>query len=455
MRAAILAVAVAVAFAAAAAAAAAATATAAGAATVAIQSTVAAADSGARAAAPAAPSAPSADVRVLPWRRLVQAPPLRRGEWIEVWDDSLLAAGTAAEFADVRFIDDRGVAQTFARREPMLANVWYQPIPQRMHGDRDGTVLTADLGRDAPRGLALRVHSSTGGGQFVVEASADSLHWRAIGTAGVGPQPPGAFDTIDLGIVAERWIRVPIPHRRPAGASVRPRPDAEPAPEAASGTETLELLARSERRTPREPVRFRIVGERFESRTWIAELEIDGPAMALCRLKLVPRTTVAQHAVRVEGKLPGGGWRDLVHAAVESVPLPDGTARVGAIEWDPYRTRVLRVFVDGADAPNAPVRVDSLARTPLRFALPAPASTTWIAYGDAHVLAAHAPLDLDRGDDTRFARAQLGAPEANPFHRPPGFGLAWLQRHPQALAVLLVMILGAVAAIVLRRPSRL
>jgi hypothetical protein len=372
----------------------------------------------------------SADVRVLPWRRPVHVPPVQRGDWIEVWDDSLLASGAAAEFADVRFIDAGGVAQTFARREPMLASVWYRPIPQHLHAGRDGAILAGDLGRDLPRGLALRVHATAGGGQFVVESSSDSLHWHPVGAPGVAPQPPGAFDTFDLGSVAERWIRV-------AAADAR-----------------LELLERSERRTPREPVPFRITGQRFDGRTWVAELEIAAPALALCRLKLMPRTALAQHAVRVEGRLPNGGWRDLIHTTVQSLPLPDGTARVGAIEWEPFRTRALRLFVDGADAPNAPVTVDSLARTPLRFALPAPTVPMWVAYGDAHVLAAHAPFDLEREFDTHFARAALGPLEANPWHRPPGFGLAWLQRHPGALGVVLIVILAAVAFVVLRRPPR-
>lgn len=394
----------------------------------------------------------SADVQLLPWRRAVEAPPVPPGAWLEIWDDEVLSAGTQADFADIRFIDATGVAQPFTRHDPVLSDAWDVPLPQRVVTRDRRTVVVADLAGHASRGLVLRAQGFEAGAQFPVEASDDSLTWRSMGTYGIGPQPQSGVDTIELGTFDARWVRVEWPAAGPPGVTVAVRPDGSPAPALAG--QHLEWRTRRERKTAREPVRFRVGTTRFDGRTWVAELEVEGAPMALCRLVVTPRAALAQHAVRVEGRLEAGGWRQLGMSNVETVPQPNGALQPAGIEWDPFRTSALRIHVENADAPNPPVAIDSLLRTPIRFGLPAPAGECWIVYGDAHVLAAQSAVDFARTADTRFVRAQLGIAEPNPFHRPPGFGLAWLQRRPAVLAVLLVLVLAAVAIIVLRPSKR-
>jgi hypothetical protein len=405
-------------------------------------------------------AAVSADVQYLPWRREVDLRGLPPDAWAEVWEDSTLATGTAAAFADVRVIDASGVAQSFTRRDPARNDVWYAALATTVRRDGDREVVEADLGGRVPAVLAVKIRGASHGTQLVVQASDDSTQWRDMSFPGVGPQAPGAEEIVGVGAVSARWVRVVAPGLRGARPITAPRPDVPPPPPlpdatfAAPRPMLIELVERRERPTPRIAVPFRIVRERFEGRAWIAEIEIDAP-LALCRLVVSPRAALARHDVRVEGRLSEGGWRDLVHATIESVPLADGTRRIDAVEWDPMRTTALRLRIGGADAPNAPVAIDSLARTPVRFAFPVPpvGEGRWLAYGDAQLLPAHFALDDATLAAATFARARLGPVEPNPLHRPPGFGLAWLQRHPAALTAVLVAILGLVAALVLRRPS--
>jgi hypothetical protein len=400
----------------------------------------------------AATTTVSADVRLLPWRREVQLGPARAGIWAEVWDDSALAAGTANAFADLRLTDDHGVAHQFVRREPTLYDAWYRRLDAATHrreGDRE--IVQIDLGARRPIDLAVEVQHPWYGGQVVVQASDDSTHWRDVAYPGAGPfAQSGPPQMLDHGAFSDRWVRVVVSRRhfpRPARRAGMPEPLPQPL-----GPSVL-LYERAQRRTAREPVPFRVARTSFEGRTWIAELEIESPPVGLCRLVVSPHGI--RHDVRVEGRLPEGGWRELTRATIESVPLADGTLRTDAIEWDPYRTASLRVHVEGADAPNAPVAIDSLLRTPERFVFPViiAGERRWLAYGDAQVVAADAALDPRTMSQATFVRAALGPVEANPFYRPPGFGLSWLQRHPTALTVALVAILALVAALVLR-PAR-
>ena len=399
----------------------------------------------------ATPAEVSADVRLLPWRRAVE--PRDATAWVEVWDDSLLAAGTVREFDDVRFIDRAGVSQPFWRRAPSLHDQWVVSLDGVTRTETAGQItLTADLRGRQPLEVAVRIRDRTHGLRLAVQTSDDSVVWRDVAFPGVGPQPEGGVEIVDVGLVSKRWVRIVAPGDgfHPPGAMIAARPDAPDL----TLRDAVELLERRQRRTPRVPVRFRITREQFEARTWIAEVEIEGPPMALCRVVLSPRTALARHPVRVEGRLGEGGWRDLAHATIEIVPLADGTRRIDAIEWDPLRTTALRLRVEGADAPNAPVAIDSLARTPVRFAFPSPPDPRWIAYGDGQVLPAHSMLADETMARTEFARAALGPVERNPVYRAPGFGLAWLQRHPRALTFALIAVLGLVAAVVLQRPRQ-
>lgn len=387
----------------------------------------------------------SDDVRLLPFVREVQRPPGVRpvdSVWAEVWDDTALALATAPEFADLRLIDSLGVAQPYARRPPALVDAWDEPVPAVVQWRTDaggaGRVQCDFAGRRF-RNLVLRVPAAWAASPLAVQSSADTLVWREVPLSPPQAGPAGAPADLVLGVFEARFLRLTVGHRG--------------APDAGAAGSPVGVFERIERRTPRVARRFYVPRTRFDGREWIAEVELRGPAVALCRVVFSLPGAFAQHDLMIEGRRADGGWRELVRTRLAVGPAAGGSRRV-AVEFEPYRTQALRLHVADADAPNAPVEVDSVASTPYRFAFPYPPARRWFAYGDPHVAAVEARIDESLAARTAFVQLELAKPRANPHHQAPGLGLAWLQRHPAAAGVALVVILALVALLVLRPGGR-
>jgi len=390
-----------------------------------------------------APARLSDDVRLLPFVREVQRPVgfvAADSIWAEVWDDTSLALATAPDFADLRLVDSLGVAQPFARRPPALVDGWDEPAGVNLQWRRAGgdETVRLDFGGRRCRNLVLRVPPEWAPQPLAAEASQDSLTWRDVPLPAAQPGPGAAPTNLVLGAFTERFLRITAAHRGSRGAS--------------SASRTLGVFDRVERPTPRVPRKFYVPRARFEGREWIAEAELRGPPVAVCRVVFSLPVAFAQHDLVIEGRRADGGWRELARPRIAVAPGSGDSRRV-AVEFEPYRTAALRIHVADADAPNAPVEVDSILSTPYRFAFPYPAARRWFAYGDPHVVAADSRLEASLAARTAFTHLQLGKPRANPHHQAPGFGLAWLQRHPAAVGAALVGILALVAVLVLR-PGR-
>lgn len=394
--------------------------------------------------AAAAGAAVSKDVTTLPWRRPVVVPEGTAREWIEVREDSVLAAGAAFGFPDVRIVDGEGTVIPVAILEPTLRETRYGeerglPLRWERTGRSAWWEAEADLGADRPPSLVFELLTGPDAGyRPTYYASPDRVHWSTVDPLDVTSRAiRGQEDRYRLRLdEPDRYLSVKVM------SGDRPR---------ISG---LVVVPRETRSTPREAVPFTVRRSGFDGRTWEATVTLDGPARAVAGLLLeVPRATPASFPVGIRAELPDGGYRWI---RTESVPDWSSTT-LDTLLFGPVRTRTLRVEVGNADPPHAPVEIRGVVAVPTRWLFPPSArERVWLAYGDPYL----EPRDWEMEGHALWqpatVLATLGAPEPNPVFEPPGFGLQWLKRHPAVAGAAMIGLLVLVGIIVLRgaRSSR-
>lgn len=418
------------------------------------------------AACPApARSAVSADIQHLPFRRSVTLVDAARPARAIIEEDSILAAGAATDFADVRLMNEQGEALALVR-EPLrrmdeIFTDW-RTVPLRWREESNNARwMVIDLGDNAPRELILAFQGPVGNHPITVEGSADSSDWSTLTQRydiNMPPPKDNRFNTQRIALAeTRRWLR--IRQDSPFNAP--------------SVDDRLDLMLRLERSTPRVSVGYRAETGYARSRgaSWEAILRLTGPPRAITRIDLVAADEVrSQLGFQVEARLPEGGWQ---YVTLDKLPDWTGGSR-DSILFQPIRTSEIRLLATGGDAPNAPIELHSLWATPERWtfaANSASASAWWLAWGDPFLATAEqgsgntvparpasgSAVDQPGNPEStfaiQFAPTRLGPPEPNPFHREPGFGLEWLRRRPVVLSVAMVLIL-ALVALVARRPSR-
>jgi len=387
------------------------------------------------------PAAVSLDVTTLPWRRVVQIPPgPLQGRWIEVREDSVLAAGASFGFPDVRIVDEAGELVPCAVLEPRLRETRFGSREVRMipwGPDGEGSLeAVLDLGPDRPRSLLVE---PTGAGpdpdRFRYETSLDGEGWRHLGPERmdfmpVPPEPGNRFrQRLQL---PDRYLKLV----GEVGLSRSRLPD------------SLLIVSMVTHDAPRVAVSFTIHSARFRDRTWEAILDLDGAPRAVAALVLeAPRATPAALPIRVEGELPRGGWRQ-----IRADRVPDwSVSPVDTLLLDPMRTGSLRITVENADAPNPPFTIREMEAVPARWAFPSPeAGGIWVEYGDPYLQPREWGMESRAAWAPGFVPAVLGEPEPNPLYAPPRFGLEWLKRRPAVAAGVMVVILLVAGLIVLR-----
>jgi hypothetical protein len=192
---------------------------------------------------------------------------------------------------------------------------------------------------------------------------------------------------------------------------------------------------------------------------WQTTLELTGPPRALVRIDLVSTApTGGPQSLGVEARLPRGGWQSI---GIDRMPDWNG-GQSDSILLVPIRTTALRLTVYQADPPNEPLRVTGVFATPAGWEFePTPDGHWWLGWGDPFAVpepegmttAPTMPAEASVAMSTLPLRTTLGPPEANPYHREPGFGLEWLRRRPVVLSVVMLAIL-ILAVWLARRPAR-
>ena len=408
-------------------------------------------------------AAVSADIQHLPFRRSVTLVADARPARAIIEEDSILAAGAALDFADVRLMNEQGEGLALVR-EPLrrmdeIFTDW-RSVPLRWREEsNDARWMVIDLGDNAPRELILAFQGPVGNHAITVEGSADSSDWSTLTQRYDINMPPPKdyrFNSQRIALAeTRRWLR--IRQDSPFNAP--------------SVDDRLDLMLRLERSTPRVSVGYRAETGYARSRgaSWEAILRLTGPPRAITRIDLVAADEVrSQLGFQVEARLPEGGWQ---YVTIDKLPDWIGGSR-DSILFQPIRTSEIRLLVTGGDAPNAPIELHALWATPERWTFAAnAASAWWLAWGDPFLAAGgigdgntvparppsgsavDQPGSPEATLSSQFAPTRLGPPEPNPFHREPGFGLEWLRRRPVVLSVAMVLIL-ALVALVARRPSR-
>jgi hypothetical protein len=389
----------------------------------------------------------SRDLTSLPYRRVVHlAAHVPAGYWLAMVEDSLLAARSAPDFHDVRLMNGAGESVPFAvlpprREDPVDIAVMASPLPAQYSSD---TFLQVDLGPDYPESILVELPRRSGQGPVVIRTGPQrertvrlepipGAHPRTHPT-GQAPPEPGVDRR--FGIAAGRYLQV----------------DFQSTGNFLPG-DSLRVYRRVERAAPRLSVPFRIVSRGFEGRTWRAVVELESPAGAATAIAIKRRTVLARPPVRVDARLPRGGWR-YVSVLGDEASAPRGDS-AGSLEFPPVRTDALRLTVGAADPRNAPLTVEGVQTVPTRWAFPASAAagTLWVAYGDPYLGAQDWFLEDTAERVPGFAPVTLGPETANPLFRPPGFGLNWLRRHPPVLGAATVIVLALVALLVFRARS--
>jgi hypothetical protein len=391
----------------------------------------------------------SADVEKLPLRRSVLLPDGSPGGRAWIVEDSALAAGAAAGFADVRLMDATGAAvpldRSVARRTDTIGRPWRSWPLRWTAGDHGERWMTLDLGEGAPMDLVLEAFGPSTNASFRVMGSADSVEWFVL------PQNYDPWRPRPGGEDSTPGFRTRLSEVRRYLRFVQDAGFPAPAPQ-----DEVRLSERSEQATPRESLGFRVAqrflpgsNDRFE-----IVVTLTGAARAVTRIDLESATPArASFSFELETRLPRGGWQ---YHAPDETPTWGGGSR-DSLVFFPARTTELRIRVNGADAPNEPVRVTGVWAAPDRFGFtPIADASYWLGFGDPY-LAAREDVAVDPGvhdpaDAEAPRHARLGPVEPNPFHRAPGFGLEWLKRRPVVLSVAMVAILGLVALLA-RRPA--
>ncbi|HEX7879477.1 MAG TPA: hypothetical protein VF720_08710 [Candidatus Eisenbacteria bacterium] len=399
-------------------------------------------------AAPATWGAVSADIAHLPLRRPVMLVGERRARAV-IDEDSLLAAGAAPEFVDVRLMNAQGEAIALAAEPLRRMDEQYRQlrnVPLRWQEEANGPRrMVIDLGPDPPAELILAFEGPVANHSIAVEGSADSVGWSSMTQRYDLTMPPPKDNRLNTQRIAlaetRRWLRV--------------RQD--PPYNAPTVDDRLDLMLRLERSTPRVAVGYQATSgfERSGGYRWEARLTLSGPARALTRLDVSGAEAVrSQLGFELQARLPKGGWQ---YVALERGPEWKGGAN-DSLLFAPVRTTELRVVVTGGDAPNPPVALHSLWATPVRWTFDIGSGDAWwLAWGDPFLAPAAGGLTMpvtttNGADPATISPTRLGAVEPNPFHREPGFGLEWLRRRPIVLSVAMVAILALVAWLA-RRPK--
>jgi hypothetical protein len=391
----------------------------------------------------------SSDIQHLPWRRSVTLIGERRARAV-IDEDSVLAAGAAPEFTDLRLMNATGEAIALTKEPLRRVDEQFRDwrnVPLRWQEEANGPRrVVIDLGPDPPTELILAFEGPVANHSVSVEGSADSLEWTTMTQRYDLAMPPPKNNRLNSQRIAlaetRRWLRVrqDAPYNAP------------------TVDDRLDLMLRLERSTPRTAVGYRAASgfDRAQAYRWEATLTLGGPARALTRLDVVGAEAVRnQLGFELHARLPKGGWQ---YVMIDRMPEWRGGG-ADSLVFAPIRTTALRLVVTGGDAPNAPVTLGSLWATPERWTFDTgSADAWWLAWGDPFLppvtstAMPSAPYGLAGTDPDLVSTTRLGAVEPNPFHREPGFGLEWLRRRSIVLSVVMVAILALVAWLA-RRPK--
>jgi hypothetical protein len=392
-----------------------------------------------------ASAAVSRDVETLRWRRPVLIPENAASGWYAISEDSMIAAASGPAFSDLRVIDAGGQARALdaeplvRRRTAFLPwREWPVSWTENDNGERE---IVLDLGPAPPSGLSVELTGSSGALPFRITGR-DSLDesWHLLSLAdNAGPEyapmkPVELSYRVDLGEV-RRYLRL-----------VQDR--GGPAP---SAGDRVRLLRREERWPARIAPGFHTADEGFRGMNgneWTITIELTGPARAITSLDLErPVGNGTGEPIRVEARLPKGGWR---WVTMERKPGSE-RGQADSLVIEPTRTEALRLTVAGADPPNTPFNVTGVHAVSQRwlFQVESP-GPLWLAYGDPY-LTVPAPPATSVAFEGEARSVALGPPEPNPFYREPGFGLEWLKRRPGVLGVVMVALLGLVAWLAMAR----
>jgi len=416
----------------------------------------------------------SEDVTHLRWRREVLARP-SVDQAVIVEEDSIIAAASRRDLADVRLMNNKGELLPLAWLPPqrMFAEErLFREFPLEWRRGEDGLWgVTFDLGPSPPETMVAELVSAVGPWEVRFFGGEPDGGWSLLPQEVAEPRSGGMAWRIER---VAPLLRLAVERDLPQ-ATTRDR---------------LRLLIREEIPTPRERLAFRSLEAGFAFRAggaWRATLQVKGPPRLLTRLDVRGlRPGRNAYGIMLEARLEAGGWRQI---DVTSPPeLIEGS--VDSVVFRPVRTDALRLTVRGADAPNDPVEVEALLATPQRWIFEVGSGpdvetggALWLAYGDPHAVppphprsapearpepreaADHGPgaggedqastVSRSDGDSSRRgSRALLGPPESNPFHREPGFGLEWLRRHPTVVTVAMLIVVAVVAVLALSSRGR-
>ena len=233
-------------------------------------------------------AAVSADIQHLPFRRSVTLLAEGRPTRAIVEEDSILAAGAAADFADVRLMNESGEALALVR-EPLRrvdeiftdwrsvslrsregSSGWREGSPGGRENSNSSRWMVIDLGENAPREIILSFQGPVANHSITVEGSADSTEWSTLTQrydVNMPPPKDHRFNSQRIALAeTRRWLR--IRQDSPFNAP--------------SVDDRLDLMQRFERSTPRASVGYRAATgfERSEGQRWEAILRLTGPPRA-------------------------------------------------------------------------------------------------------------------------------------------------------------------------------
>jgi hypothetical protein len=383
----------------------------------------------------------SSDVRTLTWRRPVLPVGGAGPGWYAILEDSVLAAASGPDFADLRLVDGEGRSRPLHAEAPARSRVRFtvlRELPVAWAEAGEGTrEMLVELPAPVPARLSVEITGLSASMPFQVtgrDSAAGSWVFLAVDPDMPAIDAPAVSARVDLG-ETRRFLRL--------------QQDGGPAP---GSEDRVRLLSRETAGPALFPVPTNPVAGRFRGAgndEWQADIVVAGPIRALARLDVRWAEGQAGRPMRLAARLERGGWRD-VH--VESRPPREGGD--ASFEFEPVRTTALRLSVFGAGAPNAPCAVQALHAVPQRWLFRSEATESlWVAYGDPHQEVASGFAE-GPGAEEPVHVARLGSPEASPWFREPGFGLPWLRRRPQALGAAMIVLLLAVAWMALGRRGR-
>jgi hypothetical protein len=306
--------------------------------------------------------------------------------------------------------------------------------------------MTLDLGPDAPTLLSVELTGLSVNTPFqVMGRDSAAGAWVLLPLArdedrgGTAMTPPAPANRVELGR-ARRYLRLVT-----SQGSAAPGAD-----------DRLRIMTRQVTWPERQAVGFRVTPGRFigmSREAWRVTVQLTGPARALTCVDL--RCLGEGHAlrpIRVEVRLPDGGWRSVSTERSASREAAGGEAAAhDSISFDPVRTTALRLTVSGVDAPNVPLEVLGVRAVPQRWSFQLDqAEPLWVGYGDPFLVTPANPGPSPPSGAEVLA-AGLGPVEPNPFRRESGFGLEWLKRHPGVLGGVMVVLLALVVWLALGR----